>query len=156
MTKTERPPRPARWTRLINSLRRCDSPVKALERRAAGPRSARAPLAISHLPAFTGRSLDRPPVRTANTSSLSRMTELNDVLKRYGLDHSSIAVVGADRRPEEGAWCVMVTTDAHPRYLDIEAAASLAADLRRIGELQLAERLSRAIETARRQMRPKD
>ena len=86
--------------------------------------------------------------------NLSRITELTDVLKRHGLEHSSFAVIGADRRPEQGAWCVMVTGDTQPKYFDIETAAKLARDLQRLDELHLAERLSRAIETAKRQMRP--
>jgi hypothetical protein len=84
------------------------------------------------------------------------MTRRNDLLKRYGLEDSSFAVIGADRRPDEGAWSVMVTGDTEPHYLDIEAAANLALDLQRIDELRLAERLTRAIETAKRQTRPKE
>jgi len=86
--------------------------------------------------------------------SFSRTAQRFDVLKQYGLEHSSFAVIGADGRPDEGRWCVMVTGDSHPQYLDVEVAANLALDLQRIDELQLAERLSRAIETAKRQMRP--
>ncbi len=86
--------------------------------------------------------------------SFSRIAQRFDMLKRYGLEHSSFAVIGADRRPDEGGWCIMVTGDSQPQYLDIEVAANLALDLQRIDEMQLAERLSHAIETAKRQMRP--
>jgi hypothetical protein len=83
-----------------------------------------------------------------------RSAQCLDVLRRYGLEESSFAVIGADRRPGEGLWCVMVTGDRHFEYLDVDAAADLAFDLQRIDEVQLAQRLSRAIETAKRQMRP--
>ncbi len=45
----------------------------------------------------------------------------------------------------------MVTGETHPEYLEIATAANLVLDLHRAGEVYLAERLSRAVETAKRQ-----
>jgi hypothetical protein len=78
------------------------------------------------------------------------------VLKRYGLEQSSLAVIGADRLPEFSDWRVMVTGDVQPKYLEIAMAVGLVMDLQRIGETRLAERISLAVETAKRQMRPKE
>ncbi len=86
---------------------------------------------------------------------LGRSTDCEAVLKQYGLEHCSMAVIGADKLPDNSAWAVMITGELHPEYLDVVAASKLAADLRRIGEKFLAERLSLAVETAQRQMRPK-
>jgi hypothetical protein len=46
--------------------------------------------------------------------------------------------------------------DERPEYLEIAVAVGLVMDLRRIGEMMLAERLSAAVETAKRQMWPKE
>jgi hypothetical protein len=87
---------------------------------------------------------------------LGRSDECEAVLKRYGLEHSSMAVIGADRLPESPDWRVMVTGGVQPQYLDVEVAGKLASDLRRIGERVLADRISAAVETAKRQTRPRD
>ena len=63
-----------------------------------------------------------------------------------------MAVIGADRLLGDGTWRVMVTGDTHPEYLDLAVATRLAVDLERAGEAALATRLSRAVETAKRQM----
>jgi hypothetical protein len=78
-----------------------------------------------------------------------RSAECEAVLKRYGLERSSMAVIGADRLPEFCEWRVMVTGDERPEYLEIAVAVGLVMDLRRIGEMMLAERLSTAVETAK-------
>jgi hypothetical protein len=85
-----------------------------------------------------------------------RSAECEAVLERYGLKQSSMAVIGADRLPEFPEWRVMVTGNERPEYLEIAVAVGLVMDLRRIGEMMLAERLSTAVETAKRQMRPKE
>jgi hypothetical protein len=82
-----------------------------------------------------------------------RSAECEAVLKRYGLERSAMAVIGADRLPEFSEWRVMVTGDERPEYLEIAVAVELVMDLRRIGEIILVERLSAAVETAKRQMR---
>jgi hypothetical protein len=87
---------------------------------------------------------------------LGRSEEYDAVLKRYGLEHSSMAVIGADRLPESPGWRVMVTGGVQPEYLDIDVAGKLESDLRRIGERVLAERVAAAIETAKRQMRARE
>ena len=86
---------------------------------------------------------------------LGRSPDCEAVLKRYGLEHCSLAIIGADKLPDNSAWAVMVTADTGPEYLDVVAATRLAADLRRVGEPFLAERLSTAVETAQRQIRLK-
>jgi hypothetical protein len=86
---------------------------------------------------------------------VGRSKDCDAVLKQYGLEHCSMAIVGADKLPDNSAWAVMITGDVHPEYLDVVVASRLAADLRRVGEKFLAERLSLAVETAQRQMRPK-
>ncbi len=87
---------------------------------------------------------------------LGRSAECEAVLERYGLKQSSMAVIGADRLPESTDWRVMITGGAKPDYLNVGGACKLANDLARIGEMMLAERLSTAVETAKRQMRPKE
>jgi hypothetical protein len=87
---------------------------------------------------------------------LGRSEECEAVLKRYGLQRSSMAVIGADRLPEFATWQVMVTDDVQPVHLDIDAASKLESDLRRIGERVLADRISAAVETAKRQTRPRE
>jgi hypothetical protein len=87
---------------------------------------------------------------------LGRSEECAAVLERYGLARSSMAVIGADRLPESTTWQVMVTGEAQPEYLDIDVASKLESDLRRIGERVLAERIAGAVETAKRQMRPRE
>jgi len=87
---------------------------------------------------------------------LGRSEKCAAVLKQYGLEHSSMAVVGADRLPESPTWRVMVTGNVQPEYLDVEVASRLENDLRRIGETVLAERIAAAVETAKRQMRPSE
>ena len=87
---------------------------------------------------------------------LGRSEECEAVLKRYGLERSSMAVIGADRLPDSTTWQVMVTGDVQPVHLDIDVANKLESDLRRIGERVLAERIAGALETAKRQMRPKE
>jgi acyl dehydratase len=67
-----------------------------------------------------------------------------------------MAVIGADRLPESPDWRVMITGDVQPVHLDIDVASKLESDLRRIGEGVLAERIGAAVETAKRQMRPKE
>ena len=85
-----------------------------------------------------------------------RSLECEAVLARYGLKQSSMAVIGADRLPESTDWRVMITGGAKPDYLDVGVARKLANELAGIGEMMLAERLSTAVETAKRQMRPKE
>ena len=55
------------------------------------------------------------------------------VLNRYGLEHCSLAVVGAQKLPNNSAWAVMVTVEIGPEYLDVARASRLAADLRHVG-----------------------
>ncbi len=83
--------------------------------------------------------------------SLVRSAECEAILGRYGLEHCSFAVIGADRRADDATWYVMVTAETRPEYLEIATAANLVLDLHRAGEIYLAERLSRAVETAKRQ-----
>ena len=78
------------------------------------------------------------------------------MLKRYGLEQSSMAVIGADRLPDSTTWQVMITGDVQPVHLDIDVASKLESDLRRIGEGVLAERIGAAVETAKRQIRPRE
>jgi hypothetical protein len=66
-----------------------------------------------------------------------------------------MAVIGADKLPDFPNWRVMVAADQQPEYLDVAVAEKLANDLRRVGETKLADRLSSAVETAKRQMRPR-
>jgi hypothetical protein len=87
---------------------------------------------------------------------LGRSEECEAVLKRYGLEHSSMAVIGADRLPESPTWRVMVTGGVQPEYLEVDVASKLENDLRRIGERVLAERIGAAVETVKRQMRPRE
>src|SRR5262249_19306498 len=86
---------------------------------------------------------------------MERAERLDNVLKQFGLEHSSMALIGADRRPEFGDWRVMVAGEPQPIYLDVAAAAKLEDELRRIRERKLAERIAGAIATAKRQMREK-
>jgi len=88
--------------------------------------------------------------------TLGHSEKYEAVLQRYGLGHSSMAVIGADRQPESETWQVMVTGDLQPVYLDVDAAGKLENDLRGIGEMVLAERIGAAVETAKRQMRPRE
>lgn len=81
-------------------------------------------------------------------------SEMFDVLRQHGLVGLSFAVIGPDKLPEFSDWRVMITADDGPRYLDLAAASRLESDVRRIGELGLAERLASAIATATRMMRP--
>ena len=87
---------------------------------------------------------------------LGRSGEYDAVLKRYGLEHSSMAVIGADRLPESPGWRVMVTGGVQPEYLEVDVASKLENELRRIGERVLAERIGAAVETVKRQMRPRE
>ena len=87
---------------------------------------------------------------------VGRSADCAAVLKRYGLEQSSMAVIGADRLPEFPDWRVMVTGGVKPEYLDVPAARKLANELARIGEMMLSQRLSAAADTAQRQMRPKE
>ena len=87
---------------------------------------------------------------------LGRSDECEAVLKRYGLGRSSMAVIGADGLPDSTTWQVMVTGDAQTVHLDIDVATKLESDLRRIGERVLAERIGAAVETAKRQRRPRE
>ena len=95
-------------------------------------------------------------MRQGPAAMLGRSAECEAVLERYGLKQSSMAVIGADRLPEFPEWRVMVTGNERPEYLEIAVAVGLVMDLRRIGEMMLAERLSTAVETAKRQMRPNE
>ena len=67
-----------------------------------------------------------------------------------------MAVIAADRLSGFPTWRVMVTGDVKPVYLDADVASKLENDLRRVGERGLADRISAAVETAKRQMRPKE
>jgi hypothetical protein len=77
------------------------------------------------------------------------------VLARYVLDPSSMAVIGADRQLEFPDWRVMISDGVAPIYLNVRMAAMLEADLRRIRETGLADRVAAAIKTAKRRTRPK-
>lgn len=90
------------------------------------------------------------------TTVVGRSANCEDVLKRYHIDHCSLAIIGADRLAEFPDWRVMVAgSEGHNEYLDVGVAANLASDLRRVGEIFLAERLDHAVQLARRQMEPK-
>ena len=80
---------------------------------------------------------------------LGRSPNCEAVLKQHGLEHCSMAVIGPDKMPDDSTWGVMITADPRPQHLDVMAAARLAADLRRVGELFLAERLLQAVELPR-------
>ena len=71
----------------------------------------------------------------------TRRTELEAVLKLYGLEHCSMAAVGADRLPEFVAWRLMIADASPPEYVDVATASKLPNDLLRIGETVLAERI---------------
>ena len=86
---------------------------------------------------------------------LGRSVKCEAVLARYGLEPSSMAVIGANRQPELPDWRVMISDGIAPTYLNVRMAAMLEADLRHIRETGLADRVASAIKTARRQMRPK-
>jgi hypothetical protein len=87
---------------------------------------------------------------------IGRSAKCEAVLKQYGLEQSSMAVIGADRPAGSTDWRVMVTGDLQSEYLELAAAMKLVIDLERIGEARLAERVSRAVETVKRQMRPQE
>ena len=93
------------------------------------------------------------PQSWAGANILCRSPDCGAVLKRYGLEHCSLAVIGADKLPDNSGWAVMVTADFGSGYLDVVRATRLAADLRRVGGRFLAERLSMAVKTAQKQMR---
>ena len=101
-------------------------------------------------PKSSKRAVARP---NPSIGGLFRSAECEAVLGRYGLEHCSFAMVGADRRPDDTTWYVMVASDTQPEYLDVATAANVALDLLRAGESNLAERLSPAIGTAMRQSR---
>jgi hypothetical protein len=44
------------------------------------------------------------------------------VFARYGLEQSSLAVIGADRQPEFPDWRVMISDDVAPIYLNVRIA----------------------------------
>jgi hypothetical protein len=54
-------------------------------------------------------------------------------------------VIGADRQPEFPDWRMMISDGAAPIYLNVRMAAMLEADLRRIRETGLADRVAAAI-----------
>jgi len=86
-----------------------------------------------------------------------RSTNCEAILKSYGVDHCSLAVIGADKPPEFSDWRVMLSGDGgNNEYLEVGEASRLALDLRHIGENVLAQRLDRAVESAQRQMRPRE
>ena len=82
-----------------------------------------------------------------------RSVKCDAVLARYGLDQSSMAIIGADRQPEFPDWRVMITGGGAPIYLNVRVATVLEADLRHIRETRLADRVAAAIKTAKT-MRP--
>jgi hypothetical protein len=85
-----------------------------------------------------------------------RSTECEEILKRYSVEHCSLAVIGADKLPEFPDWRVMMSGDGgRHEYLEVEEATRLASDLRLIGEIMLAERIDFAAKSAKRQMTPK-
>jgi hypothetical protein len=77
------------------------------------------------------------------------------VLARYGLEQFSMTVISADRQPEFPDWRVMISDGVAPIYLNVRIATLFEADLRRIRETGLADRVTAAIMTEKRQMRPK-
>ena len=79
------------------------------------------------------------------------------VLARYGLADCAMIIIGADKRPEQPTWGVTITCETgRTEFLDVDQARRLASDLRQIHEDRLAERLSSAVEVAKKQMRPKE
>ena len=86
---------------------------------------------------------------------LGRSVKSEAVLARYGLEQSSMAVIAADRQPEFPDWRVMISDGVAPIYLNVRMAAVLEADLRRVRETRLADRVAAAVKTAKRQMLPK-
>jgi hypothetical protein len=80
---------------------------------------------------------------------MGRSLECEAILKHYGVDHCSLAVIGADKPPDFADWRVMLSGDgSNHEYLEVAEASRLAYDLRRIGENVLAARLDRAVESA--------
>jgi hypothetical protein len=75
------------------------------------------------------------------------------VLANYGLERASLAVIGADRADGSLQWHVTVAGHLGPQAIELDAAERLEADLRRIGEVGLANRLAAAVATAKRQTR---
>jgi hypothetical protein len=83
--------------------------------------------------------------------------ECEAVLALYGLTDCSMTIVGADRGGEPPTWGVTVICEAgRSHFLDIHHARRLSADLLRIKELDLAARISRAIESAARRASPQE
>jgi hypothetical protein len=89
--------------------------------------------------------------------TIGRTDECEAVLARYGLADCPMIIVGADKRPDPPTWGVTVTCEAgRTEFLDVDQARRLASDLRQIREDRLAERLTTAVEAAKRQMRPRE
>jgi hypothetical protein len=80
-----------------------------------------------------------------------RSDECQAVLREYGLEGSSMAVIGADKPADTAEWRVMVTGGLKPEHLDADVPQRLSNDLAGIGQRALAERLSAAVETIKRQ-----
>ena len=80
----------------------------------------------------------------------ARTPQCQAVLKQYGLQQSSMAVIGADKPVGSTEWRIMVSGGVEPDYLDVQTARRLAAELARLGEMMLSARLSSAAETAQR------
>ena len=83
------------------------------------------------------------------------MTTRADVLARYGLAGCSMTTVGAERTPEFPNSRIKVTCDdARPVFVDVGHARHLAAELRRVGEADLAKRIELAVDVVGKQVRP--
>ena len=73
-----------------------------------------------------------------------------DLLARHGIRDLSLTIAPV-LSEIDGTWRVKITAEGcFAQYLDAEAAAELANDLRRIGERLLATRIEIGIEQTRR------
>ena len=73
--------------------------------------------------------------------------ECEAILALYGLADCSMTIIGADKGGEPPTWGVTVICEGgRSHFLDIHHARTLAADLLRIRERDLAERFTRAVE----------
>jgi hypothetical protein len=79
-----------------------------------------------------------------------------DLLARHGIRDLSLTIEPV-LSEIDGAWRVKITAEGcFAQYVDAEAAAELANDLRRIGERLLATRIEIGIEQTRRCARADD
>jgi hypothetical protein len=79
------------------------------------------------------------------------MPTLSQVLSRYGVSSRMTASI-EPHRDDQGIWRIKFSAPGHPAgvSVDVADASKLAADLRGISEMALAERIDSAVAQAKR------